>query len=62
MSAINSKYIFNVKESLDPGCSKENETPHVYITSGKAYEELKRTGRNQSILVSGESGAGKVIK
>lgn len=33
--------------------------PHVYATSSGAYRGLVSRGRNQSILVSGESGAGK---
>ena len=34
--------------------------PHVYATSASAYNVgLVKRGRNQSILVSGESGAGK---
>ena len=33
--------------------------PHVYHTSAAAYHSLTYTRQNQSILVSGESGAGK---
>jgi myosin-5 len=33
--------------------------PHVYAISATAYRGLSSYGRNQSILVSGESGAGK---
>eukprot|EP01034_Spumella_vulgaris_P022338 gene22338-28458_t len=33
--------------------------PHVYATSASAYKGLRDHNRNQSILVSGESGAGK---
>jgi myosin-5 len=33
--------------------------PHVYAISSTAYQGLSKYGRNQSILVSGESGAGK---
>ncbi|DBA02384.1 TPA: hypothetical protein N0F65_007203 [Lagenidium giganteum] len=37
----------------------ENPTPHVYSTAHGAYHALRKDGTCQSILVSGESGAGK---
>ncbi|KAF0698463.1 Aste57867_10923 [Aphanomyces stellatus] len=33
--------------------------PHVYAVSARSFHHMKTTGQNQSILVSGESGAGK---
>ncbi|GLE08215.1 hypothetical protein PINS_up019243 [Pythium insidiosum] len=39
--------------------AKDELPPHVYATSVAAYNDMKRFDRNQSILVSGESGAGK---
>lgn len=33
--------------------------PHVYAVAEEALRSLKKFGRNQSIIVSGESGAGK---
>ncbi|CEG38263.1 myosin-like protein [Plasmopara halstedii] len=33
--------------------------PHVYATSAGAFQHMRVFGENQSILVSGESGAGK---
>jgi len=42
--------------SEDP---KAMVNPHVYETSSLAYRGLACDGQNQSILVSGESGAGK---
>ncbi|KAH7476393.1 hypothetical protein PRIC1_000399 [Phytophthora ramorum] len=38
---------------------KEELPPHVYATSVAAYDNMRRSEINQSILVSGESGAGK---
>ena len=43
-------------EDVDP---KSEVEPHVYETSSLAYRGLAVDGQNQSILVSGESGAGK---
>lgn len=33
--------------------------PHVYMIPARAFHALSTTGQNQSILISGESGAGK---
>lgn len=34
-------------------------SPHVYSVAEKAYTHMRRTGLNQAIIMSGESGAGK---
>ncbi|EEY61334.1 myosin-like protein [Phytophthora infestans T30-4] len=39
--------------------AREELPPHVYATSMASYNDMKRYEVNQSILVSGESGAGK---
>ncbi len=39
--------------------NREELPPHVYGISTSAYLSLKSNAMNQSILVSGESGAGK---
>ena len=41
------------------GKSLGREPPHVYGIAEAAYQRLIKTGRSQSIVVSGESGAGK---
>lgn len=38
---------------------KRYEKPHIFKTVDTAYEAMLETGVNQSILVTGESGAGK---
>jgi len=33
--------------------------PHIFLTADKAYKEMCRAGASQSIVINGESGAGK---
>lgn len=40
-------------------CFRHEIPPHAYATSSAAYRGIRDYSRNQSILVSGESGAGK---
>ena len=41
------------------GRSREDTKPHIYAMADFAYRNLVEEGENQSILVTGESGAGK---
>ncbi|KAL2093412.1 hypothetical protein ACEWY4_010724 [Coilia grayii] len=35
--------------------------PHIFAVAEEAYKQMARDSRNQSIIVSGESGAGKTV-
>ncbi|KTF74521.1 hypothetical protein cypCar_00050071 [Cyprinus carpio] len=35
--------------------------PHIFAVSEEAYKQMARDEKNQSIIVSGESGAGKTV-
>lgn len=41
------------------GRSLGEKEPHIYAIADKSYREMKRSRKSQSIIVSGESGAGK---
>ncbi|PHH74880.1 hypothetical protein CDD82_4735 [Ophiocordyceps australis] len=50
----NNEYI-----SMYRGRSREDTKPHIFAMADEAFRNLVEEGRNQSILVTGESGAGK---
>lgn len=37
-----------------------HSTPHIFAIGNNAYKEMRAKNRNQCIVISGESGAGKV--
>lgn len=39
----------------------KNLDPHIYAVAAEAFNQMTRFKRNQSIIVSGESGAGKTV-
>jgi len=53
--------IYNMKELIkyqDISCIKKN-SPHIYAISSKAFQSMITEKKNQSIIISGESGSGK---
>ena len=42
-----------------PNNALRKNQPHVFATSEEAYQRIKKDRRSQSVVVSGESGAGK---
>jgi len=44
---------------FNPQFSLKDAAPHIYAISGLAYKQLIENERNQAIVISGESGAGK---
>ncbi|WAR00736.1 MYO3B-like protein, partial [Mya arenaria] len=55
-------YIGDILVAVNPCKSVpifDEQPPHLFWVADAAYRELLATGRNQVILVSGESGAGK---
>lgn len=55
---INGLYGKNVIKTYEDPMAK-NLPAHVYMVPSRAYFDMCTSGRNQSILISGESGAGK---
>eukprot|EP00736_Rhodelphis_marinus_P006100 Rmarinus@m.26890 len=44
---------------MQPGVQLEKESPHVYAVACAAYRAMAEDKTNSSVLISGESGAGK---
>ena len=38
---------------------REELSPHLFSIANKAFQSIKQLGQSQSIIISGESGAGK---
>ena len=42
-----------------PNHAISKNDPHVFATAEEAYQRIRKDRRSQSVVVSGESGAGK---
>ncbi|KAK3237732.1 hypothetical protein CYMTET_52214, partial [Cymbomonas tetramitiformis] len=52
-------YSQEVIDSYINGGQDRNSAPHLYFIANKAFEVMANDNKDQSILISGESGAGK---
>ncbi|NXS69812.1 MYO5B protein, partial [Pandion haliaetus] len=43
------------------GCEIGDMDPHIFALAEEAYKQMVRFGKNQSLIISGESGAGKTV-
>ncbi|KAL9090423.1 MAG: hypothetical protein Q9159_001952 [Coniocarpon cinnabarinum] len=43
------------------GKQRQSQAPHLFAIAEEAFADMLRDGRNQTIVVSGESGAGKTV-
>ena len=54
-------YMLPTLEYFSRGKSMGDLDPHVYAVAEEAFTKMERDSLNQSIIVSGESGAGKTV-
>ncbi|NXO14371.1 MYO5B protein, partial [Oriolus oriolus] len=43
------------------GCELGDMDPHIFALADEAFRQMVRLGKNQSLIISGESGAGKTL-
>ena len=54
LSQLAQRYIERSANEDTPGLD-----PHVFLTTSRAFKAMSRSGRHQSLVISGESGSGK---
>ena len=55
LSIYSAEQLKKYKESM----SLEQEEPHIFAVAANAHRAMISNGRNQAVVISGESGAGK---